>query len=124
MQSLVSYPMEVSVFYIRHPQHKKGTVTGFLHKIPLQVTGNGKDTLEQLILQHPKAQKRIGEMFSKHKEHLQTVIPGGEKFMLSYAANHNRGAHFIDLKERKILMTGFSIQEEKIITPITTMKMV
>ena len=42
VQSLVSYPMEVSVFYIRHPKDKKGRVTGFLHKIPLQVTGNGK----------------------------------------------------------------------------------
>ena len=99
VQALVSYPMEVSVFYIRHPQQKKGTVTGFLHKIPLQVTGNGKDTLEQLILQHPKAQKRLGEMFSKHKEHLKIILPAGEKYMLSYAANHNRGAHFIDLKE-------------------------
>lgn len=99
VQALVSYPMEVSVFYIRHPQEKKGKVTGFLHKIPLQVTGNGKDTLEQLILQHPKAQKRLGEMFGKHKEHLKTILPPDEKYMLSYAANHNRGAHFIDLKE-------------------------
>jgi hypothetical protein len=99
VQALVSYPMEVSVFYIRHPWEKQGKVTGFLHKIPLQVTGNGKNTLEHLILKHPKAQKRLGEMFSKHKEHLKTIIPAGEKFMLSYAANHNRGAHFIDLKE-------------------------
>ena len=99
VQELVSYPMEVSVFYIRHPQQAKGIVTGFLHKIPLQVTGNGIDTLQQLILQHPKAQKRPGEMFSKHKEQLQIIIPAGEKYMLSYAANHNRGAHFIDLKE-------------------------
>ncbi len=99
VQALVHYPMEVSVFYIRHPQEKKGSVTGFLHKIPLQVTGNGKDTLEQLIRQHPKAQTRLGEMFSKHREHWQTIIPAGEKYMLSYAANHNRGAHFIDLKE-------------------------
>lgn len=99
VQALVDYPMEVSVFYIRHPQEKKGRVTGFLHKIPLQVTGNGNDTLEQLILQHPKAQKRSGEMFSKHKERLKTIIPAGEKYMLSYAANHNRGAHFVDLKE-------------------------
>ncbi len=98
VQALVSYPMEVSVFYIRHPQQKKGTVTGFLHKIPLQVTGTGTDTLERLILQHPKAQKRLAEMFSKHKDHLKTIIPAGEKYMLSYAANHNRGAHFIDLK--------------------------
>ena len=38
-------------------------------------------------------------MFSKHREHLQKIIPAGEKYMLSYAANHNRGAHFIGLKE-------------------------
>ena len=99
VQQLVSFPMEVSVFYIRHPQQKKGTITGFLHKIPLQVTGNGKDTLKQLILQHPKAQKIIGQMFSKHKLHLKEIIAAGQKYMLSYAANHNRGAHFIDLKE-------------------------
>ncbi len=99
VQALVSYPMEVSVFYIRHPQEKKGTITGFLHKIPLQVTGNGKHTLAHLIQLHPKAKNRLGEMFSKHREHLQTIVPAGEKYMLSYAANHNRGAHFIDLKE-------------------------
>lgn len=100
IQALVNYPMEVSVFYIRQPQDAKGTITGFLHKIPLQVTGNGKDKLEDLILQHPKAQKRIDEMFNKHKAHLQHIIPMGEKYMLSYAANHNRGAHFVDLKEQ------------------------
>jgi hypothetical protein len=99
IQELVNYPMEVSVFYIRHPKEENGTVTGFLHKIPLQVTGNGKDTLQELILQHPKAHKRTGEMFSKHKEQLHNIIPAGEKYMLSYAANHNRGAHFVDLKE-------------------------
>lgn len=99
VQEMVHYPMEVSVFYIRHPQQKKGTVTGFLHKIPLQVVGNGKNTLEQLIKHHPKAQKRIGEMHSKHKERWNDIIPAGEKYMLSYAANHNRGAHFVDLKD-------------------------
>jgi hypothetical protein len=99
VQQLVHYPVEVSVFYIRHPKDAKGIVTGFLHKIPLQVTGNGKDTLEQLILQHPKGKNRTGELHSKHKEKWHTVIPAGERYMLSYAANHNRGAHFVDLKE-------------------------
>jgi hypothetical protein len=98
VQEMVNYPMEVSVFYIRHPKEEKGRITGFLHKIPLQVTGNGKDTLEALIRQHPKAQKRFGEMESKHRDNLGKVLAAGEKYMLSYAANHNRGAHFIDLK--------------------------
>jgi len=99
VQRLVEHSMEVSVFYVRYPNEEKGTVTGFLHKIPLQVIGNGKDTLEQLVLLHPKGKKRIGELHSKHKDQWNTIIPEGEKYMLSYAANHNRGAHFIDLKE-------------------------
>ena len=98
VQRMVQYPIEVSVFHIRHPQHSKGIVTGFLHKIPLQVTGDGKHTLEELILKHPKGAKRTGELHSKHKENWNSVINKDEKYMLSYAANHNRGAHFIDLK--------------------------
>jgi hypothetical protein len=99
VQQLVHYPMEVSVFYIRHPRQKKGMVTGFLHKIPMQVTGDGKQTLEALILDHPKGKKRTAELYSQHKEKWHSILPAGEKYMLSYAANHNRGAQFIDLKE-------------------------
>lgn len=98
VQRMVHYPIEVSVFYIRHPQQQKGKVTGFLHKIPLQVTGDGIHTLEQLVMKHEKAANRLGELHSKHKEQWKTVITKGEKYMLSHAANHNRGAHFIDLK--------------------------
>jgi hypothetical protein len=99
IQQLVLFPMEVSVFYIRHPANKKGTITGFLQKIPLQVTGNGTDTLEALVQQHPKAVKQAGLLQSKHKENWQKIIAAGEKYQLSYAANHNRGASFVDLKD-------------------------
>ncbi|MBK7434547.1 MAG: hypothetical protein IPI66_12065 [Chitinophagaceae bacterium] len=100
IQSLVEYPMEISVFYIRHPREEKGMITGLLHKIPLQVTGDGILTLEQLVLQHPKGHKRMEEMKAKHRNNWNQVIPAGEKYMLSYAANHNRGAHFVDLKDQ------------------------
>ena len=55
VQEMVHYKMEVSVFHIKHPNEKKGRVTGFLHKIPLHVVGDGKHTLKELILQHVKA---------------------------------------------------------------------
>jgi hypothetical protein len=74
-------------------------VTGFLHKIPLQVTGDGQLTLHELIMKHPKACKREGEMRSKHGDNFEKVLAPGEKYMLNYAANHNRGAHFVNLAE-------------------------
>ncbi|MEO6547185.1 MAG: hypothetical protein ABIN94_04275 [Ferruginibacter sp.] len=98
VQDLVYYPMEVSVFYIRYPWEKTGKITGFLYKIPLHVTGDGRQTLASLVAQHPKGEKRLGELYCKHKEKWNEILPAGEKYMLSYAANHNRGAQFIDLK--------------------------
>lgn len=99
IQSLVRYPMEVSIFYIRHPERESGIVTGFLHKIPLQVSGDGRHTLKELIHQHPKGLRTIEVLFNTHYERWDEILPAGETYMLSYAANHNRGAKFIDLRE-------------------------
>ena len=99
VQKMVHYPIEVSVFHIRHPKETKGIITGFLHKIPLQVLGDGKHTLEQLVMLNPKAEKRHNDLHSRHAEMWNNILPKNEKYILSYAANHNRGAHFIDLKE-------------------------
>ena len=99
VQEMITYPMEVSVFYYRYPDKLKGVVTGFLHKIPLLVIGDGKQTILQLIQQHPKAVKRENELRIKHGENFGVVLPAGEKYMLSYAANHNRGAQFINLQK-------------------------
>ena len=99
VQEMVHYPMEVSVFYIRHPKEATGRITGFLHKIPLHVVGDGKRMLGELITAHPKAKKRLAELELKHRQQWDTIPAKGEKYILSYAANHNRGAHFIDLKD-------------------------
>jgi hypothetical protein len=98
VQQMVHYPMEVSVFHIRKPNESKGIVTGFLHKIPLNVVGDGTSALSQLISQHPKASKRVEELQPKHEKNWNSILAKGEKYPLSYAANHNRGAQFVDLK--------------------------
>lgn len=99
VQAMVEYPMEVSVFHIRYPDSVKGFVTGFLHKVPLHVVGDGKRSLGELVAAHPKAFKRTPELFPKYIRVWNEIIPEGEKFQLSYAANHNRGAQFFDLKD-------------------------
>ena len=99
VQKMVNYPMEVSVFHIKHPKEQNGIITGFLHKIPLQVLGDGIHTLQQLVLINPKSEKLYNDLHSRHAEKWDTIIPNNEKYILNYAANHNRGAHFIDLKE-------------------------
>jgi hypothetical protein len=97
VQDLVEMPVEVSVFYYRHPAQDKGTVSGFIHKELLQVLGDGHSTLKQLIQKHPRARYRVEEMEHRHGHRFDRVIPEGEIFFLSYAGNHNRGAHFTNL---------------------------
>ncbi len=97
VQDLVLYPLEVSVFYYRYPNQQKGVISGFIQKDPMIVTGDGRSTLQELILEHPKAKHRFEEMRIKHVDNLHKVIDAGERYILTYAANLNRGAKFTNL---------------------------
>jgi len=97
VQELVELPYEVSVFYYRYPNEQKGVVSGFIHKELLQVKGDGVSTLKELITQHSRAKFRMDEMEHRHGHRFDRVIPQDEIFYLSYAGNHNRGAHFTNL---------------------------
>ena len=99
VQELVEYPLEVSVFYYRFPNEEKGVISGFIQKDLMVVIGDGKSTLWQLILEHAKAKHRPEEMRIKHVENLEKIIPAGEKYILTYAANLNRGATFSNLEK-------------------------
>jgi hypothetical protein len=99
IQELITLPIEASVFYYRFPDQERGVITGFILKQLLEVKGDGKSTLRQLIEHHPTAQHRIEEMYIKHAPKLNAVIPDGESYLLAYAANLNRGATFINLQQ-------------------------
>lgn len=97
IQQFISLPLEFSVFHIRYPGEVKGKVTGFILKENMFVEGNGTATLLELINTHPKAQDHSEDMRHKHAENLQKVLPKGDKYILSLAGNHNRGARFVNL---------------------------
>jgi hypothetical protein len=101
VQELIQYPLEVSVFYYRFPNESKGTITGFIKKEMLEVQGDGKSTLWNLMAQHPRACFRLDEMRSKHESRLNDVIPAGEIFRLSWAGNLSRGGRLISLAHEK-----------------------
>ncbi|MBA2746697.1 MAG: hypothetical protein H0U44_10760 [Flavisolibacter sp.] len=97
VQELVTYPLEVSVFYYRYPNREKGVITGFIQKSLMEIEGDGKQTIGALVATHPKARFRIEELFIKHQEKWNDVLLPGEKFFLAHAANLNRGATFTNL---------------------------
>ncbi|MEO5999602.1 MAG: hypothetical protein ABIN89_22595 [Chitinophagaceae bacterium] len=101
IQELIHYPIEVSVFYYRFPNEQKGTITGFLKKEFLQVTGDGESTLWKLIQAYPRVRFRLPEMKSKHEHRLNDIIPKDEVYCLSYALNLSRGGKMVSLAHEK-----------------------
>ena len=101
IQDFVTYPIEVSVFYYRFPGAQSGTITGFIRKEFLQVTGDGKSTLLELMLQYPRVQFRLEEMKAKHKSSLHHVLDPGATYCLSPALNLSRGGKLVSLEHEK-----------------------
>ena len=101
VQEYVKYPLELSVFYYRFPDEKKGNITGFIKKEFLSVTGDGRSTLLQLISNYDRVRFRIEEMKAKHKDKLYNIIPEGEIFYLSHALNLSRGSKLVSLAHEK-----------------------
>jgi hypothetical protein len=101
VQKFVDYPIEVSVFYYRFPGQRKGTITGFIRKEYLAVTGDGMSTLSQLIENSPRASLRKEELSLKHQDRLEEVIPAGETYCLSPALNLSRGGRLVSLEHEK-----------------------
>lgn len=101
IQEWVNYPLEVSVFYYRFPNREKGTITGFIKKEFLQVKGNGRSTLWELVQNYDRVQFRLDEMKAKHEHKLNDIIPLGEIYILSHALNLSRGGKLVSLEHEK-----------------------
>ncbi|MBO0938355.1 hypothetical protein J2I47_17520 [Fibrella sp. HMF5335] len=101
VQALITYPIEVSVFYYRMPGAERGTITGFVRKDELAVVGNGRDTLWTLIQAYAPVRYRLPEMQAKHANRLDMVVPAGELYALSHALNQTRGGQLVSLAHEK-----------------------
>ncbi|HMJ67685.1 MAG TPA: hypothetical protein VK508_02255 [Cyclobacteriaceae bacterium] len=101
VQEYADYPLEVSVFYYRLPGESKGHITGFVKKEYMTVTGDGKSTLKELILQYPRARFRTKELFGKHESRLNEVVENKKVFVLSDALNLSRGGLLVSLEHEK-----------------------
>lgn len=101
IQEFIDYPLEVSAFYYRFPGEKKGVITGFIKKESLQVIGDGKSTVLQLIEMSPRARLRLEEMKLKHKDKLNEILEKGKPFKLSHALNLSRGGKLVSMESEK-----------------------
>ena len=87
---------EFGVFYYRRPSEPEGHIFSITQKVFPSVVGDGKRTLERLILDDERAVCAAGLYCERHKDELETVLRKGRDFPLTQLGSHCRGALFLD----------------------------
>ncbi len=100
IQQYVDFPEEIGVFYYRYPNQHKGRLTGIVGKKFLTVTGNGKDSLHQLLKDDRRGVMYLPSLENMHREKLEEVLPAGMEKIVSPFGNHARGSKFLDYSDR------------------------
>lgn len=99
IQEFVPWKNEAGIFYIRYPDQENGIVTGIVSKEFLSVTGDGKHTILQLLQKDKRALMYLGSLIKIHGNRLNSILPEGEKLVVSPFGNHARGSKFIDASD-------------------------
>jgi hypothetical protein len=96
IQELIDLPEEFGVFYRRLPSQQKGEVFSIVGKELLTVTGNGKSSLEELILAKDRAKLQWQKLKEQHHAQLKNIIPSGDLILLNAIGNHCLGTTFLN----------------------------
>ncbi|UOB18255.1 D-alanine--D-alanine ligase [Abyssalbus ytuae] len=96
LQEYIDYKVEIGIFYMRLPKKPKGKIPSITIKEFLSVTGNGINTLEELISKKPRAILHKNKLKNKFKDSWNDIVPEGKKIVLESIGNHNRGTKFMN----------------------------
>lgn len=99
LQQRAESPEEFGVFFTKLPGDVRGKVTGLTHKQIPSVTGNGSDTLHQLVEQDCRFEANRKAIF-RHAKDLDRIPPRGEQVPLLVQASHTYGAWFRDVSNQ------------------------
>ncbi len=87
---------EFGVFYYRRPSEPRGQIFSITEKRFPIVVGDGRRTLEELILDDDRAVCAARLYIARFKSRLRTVPAAGETIALAELGTHCRGAMFLD----------------------------
>jgi hypothetical protein len=96
IQEFVPWKCEAGIFYVRNPNQATGAITGIVYKEFLSVTGDGQQSMLQLLQKDKRALMYLCSLTKIHGSRLNQVLPAGEKVIVSPFGNHARGSKFTD----------------------------
>jgi hypothetical protein len=96
IQELVDLPLEFGVFYVRFPSEENGFVNSITAKEFLFIQGDGKKTIQQLILEKDRAHLQWETLKEVYKNRLNEILNSGSKLELVSIGNHCLGTTFLN----------------------------
>ena len=116
IQELVDLPLEFGVFYVRFPNEENGFVNSITGKEFLSITGDGRKTIQQLILEKDRARLQWETLKEVYRDRLNEVLNTGSKLELVSIGNHCLGTTFLNGNHliTKKLSTSFDRISKKI----------
>jgi len=87
---------ELGVFYVRRPDEARGRIFAITDKRLLALDGDGRRTLEELILDDERAVSMAPFHLARHAPRLREIPSDGEIVQLVDLGTHCRGALFFD----------------------------
>lgn len=96
IQEYVDEPLELGVFYYRMPGQKTGTISSIVQKEFLTIRGNGRNCIEELIMQNERAVLQLPALYEKYGSRFHEIPPVGEVITLVPIGNHSKGTKFLN----------------------------
>jgi hypothetical protein len=94
IQEFIHLPLEFGVMYHKIPGETSGRVSSILERKFLVLSGDGRSTLEALILAHPRAKLYYRHLIKKHRKKLHKVYPVDHEILMEPIGNHRFGIIF------------------------------
>lgn len=88
--------LEFGVMYARHPAQEQGQVVSITRKIMPELKGDGRRSLEQLILDDARAVSLAKHYLDVNRHRLDWIPPVNESVQLVELGTHSRGSIFLD----------------------------
>ncbi len=87
---------EFGVFYMRHPAAAQGQVFSITEKTFPVIVGDGRSSLEQLLMANSRTHYMAAFLLRLHADKLSTVLAAGSQFKVVEIGSHCRGSVFLD----------------------------
>ena len=96
IQEFIPLENEVGIFYYRYPSSDRGQIFSITEKQFPILIGNGRSTLEQLILNDSRAVCLAEKYFEQNRKTISEIPADGEAVEIVRIGTHSRGAIFTD----------------------------